>query len=528
MKKNKNGFLVAGLLILSLLTSACGGGGAGTQPSAAKPTESKIIIAQGSDALFLDPQQQDEGPTNSVCSNIYDSLVNRKADMSIIPGLAEKWEQKDALTWVFQLRKNVTFHNGDPFTADDVVFTFERFKKQKVAGDIVSSIAGVKKIDNHTVEITTKTPYASFLTTMVKVFIINKNYVTKVGDQEFNLKPVGTGPYKFKEWVKEDHITLEAYDKYWGGVSDLKTVVFRPISNEATRTAALMSGEVNLITDVPVRDADMIKKNNKVKLVGLPSLRLIYLTVDVTREKTPAIDLPKNPLTDARVREALRISIDYDSIVKNVMNGRAYVAAQGNPKPVLGYVDGLTAPKYDPERAKKLLAEAGYPNGFTVKFDSPNNRYVNDFKVAEAIAGQLSKVGINATLNLMPKSIFFDYIRPGDKSTLLLTGWASDTGDAGIWYRLMFYTRNKKSPNGGSNRGHYSNPEYDALIEKADATASLPERTKYLQQATLLLQKDMPFIPLFFMEDTYGLSANIEFEPRLDNYIYARDIHFKK
>lgn len=526
MKKRNWGIWAACLLTLTMLVSACGG--SGDKPSAAKPAESKIIVAQSSDALFLDPQQQDEGPTNSVCSNIYDALVNRKPDMAIIPGLAERWEQKDALTWVFYLRKNVTFHNGDPFTADDVVFTFERFKQQKVAGDIVSSVDSVKKINDHTVEITTKSPYASFLTTMVKVFIIDKNYVTKVGDQEFNMKPVGTGPYKFKEWVKEDHITLEAYDKYWGGAPDIKTVVFRPISNEATRTAALMSGEVNLITDVPVRDADMIKKNNKVKLVGLPSLRLIYLTVDVSREKTPAIDLPKNPFTNEKVREALRSAIDYDSIVKNVMNGHAYVAAQGNPKPVIGYVDGLTASKYDPERAKKLLAEAGYPNGFTVKFDAPNNRYINDFKVAEAIAGQLSKVGINATLNLMPKSIFFDYIRPGDKSTLLLTGWASDTGDGGLWYRLMFYTRNKKNSAGGSNRGHYANPAYDELIDKADSAATLPERTKYLQQATIVLQKDMPFIPLYFMEDTYGLSANLEFEPRLDNYIYARDIHFKK
>lgn len=526
VRKGKAGILIVGLLLAALLASACGSGA--KQGAPGKPAESKIIVAQSSDALFLDPQQQDEGPTNSVNSNIYDALVQRKADMSIIPALAEKWEQTNDLTWVFTLRKNVTFHNGDPLTADDVVYTFERFKKQKVAASTVASVAGVKKIDDYKVEITTKTPSASFLAHMVKVFIINQKYVTKVGDQEFNLKPIGTGPYKVKEWVKEDHITLEAYDKYWGGVSDIKTVIFRPISNEATRTAALLSGEVQLITDVPVRDADMIKKNNKVKLIGVPSIRLIYLTVDVTREKTPAIDLPKNPFTNEKVREAVRMAIDYESIVKNIMNGHAYVAAQGNPKPIIGYVEGLTAPKYDPEKAKKLLAEAGYPNGFTVTFDAPNNRYVNDFKVAEAIAGQLAKVGINAKLNLMPKSIFFDYIRPGDKSTFLLTGWASDTGDAGMWYRLMFYTKNKKPTLGGSNRGHFANPEYDDLIDKAHATANQAEQAKYLQQATLLLQKEMPFIPLYFMEDSYGLSANVEFTPRFDNYIYARDIHFKK
>lgn len=526
MKKRQSLVLVIGLLVVSMLVSACG---SGAKPDAAKkPVESKIIIAQSSDALFLDPQQQDEGPTNSVNSNLYDALVRRNADLTIAPGLAEKWEQKNDLTWVFYLRKNVTFHNGDPLTADDVVFTVERFKQQKVAGSIVAMVASVKKIDSHTVELITKAPFAAFLANMTKVNIISKNYVTKVGDKEFNMKPVGTGPYKFKEWIKEDHITLEAYDKYWGGVAEIKTVIFRPISNEATRTAALLSGEVQLITDVPVRDADMIQKNNKVKLIGVPSIRLLYLTVDVTREKTPAIDLPKNPFTNPKVREALRMAIDYESIVKNIMNGRAYVAAQGNPKPILGYVEGLTAPKYDPEKAKQLLAEAGYPNGFTVTFDSPNNRYVNDFKVAEAISGQLAKVGINAKLNLMPKSIFFDYIRSGEKSSFLLTGWASDTGDAGMWYHLMFYSRGKKPAFGNSNRGHFSNAEYDALIDKAESTASLTEKTKYLQQATLLLQKEMPFIPLFFMEDTYATAANVEFTPRFDNYIYARDIRFKK
>lgn len=524
MKTGKKGMLAVALLTVTLLMTACG---SGAKQGTSKPAESKIIIAQGSDALFLDPQQQDEGPTNSVNSNIYDGLVNHNPDLSIAPGLAETWEQKDAVTWVFHLRKNVTFHNGDPFTADDVIYTLERFKQQ-VAKSTVSNVAGTKKIDDYTVEISTKGPYAAFLADIVKVSIIDKKYVTKVGDQEFNLKPIGTGPYMVKEWIKEDHITLEAYDKYWGGISDLKTVIFRPISNEATRTAALMSGDVNLITDVPVRDADRIGKNDKVKLAALPSLRLIYLTVDVTREKTPAIDLPKNPFTNEKVREAVRMAIDYDSIVKNIMNGHAYVAYQGNPKQVLGNVEGLTGPKYDPEKAKQLLAEAGYPNGFTVVFDAPNNRYPNDFKVAEAITSQLSKIGINATLNLMPKSLFFDYVRSGDKSTLLLTGWSSDSGDAGIWYRTMFYTRDKKPTYGGSNRGHYANPEYDELIDKANSTASLAERTKYLQQATLVLQKDMPFIPLYFMEDTYGLSTNLEFTPRLDNYIYARDLHFKK
>ncbi len=514
------------LFVTSLFITACGGDTKDAKN--APPKESKIVVAQGSDALFLDPQQQDEGPTNTLTTNIYDGLVNRKADLSIEPGLAEKWEQKDPLTWIFHLRKNVQFHNGNPFTADDVVFTIERAKKQKIGVNFVRMIASAKKIDDYTVELKTPTPHAVFLDELAKVLIIDKEYVTKVGDQEFNLKPVGTGPYKAVEWVKEDHITLQANDKYWKGVPAIKTVIFRPISNEATRTAALLSGEVDLITDVPVRDADRIIKNEKLSLVRQPSLRLIYLTVDVSRDKTPMIDLPKNPMKDDRVKKAMRMGLDIDSIIKNIMNGYAYPATQGNPKVVAGYVDDIPRVKYDPEQAKKLLAEAGYPQGFTVTLDSPNNRYTNDFKVAEAIAAQWAKIGINVKLNLMPKALFFDYVRAGDKTSICLVGWSSDNGDAGMWYRIMFYTRDKVKGAGGSNRGHYANPEYDALLDKADATANKAERTQYLQQATRVLDKDMALIPLYFQEDIYGLSKNLEFTPRIDKFIYAYDIRIKK
>lgn len=522
---NKKIVLFLSLILIAVLSlTACGGPSQKTGGT----KESKIVIAQGSDALFLDPHGNDEGPTNSVNCNIYDGLINRRADLSLVAGLAEKWEQKDPLTWVFYLRKNVNFHNGNVFNADDVEFTINRLKQHKVSANLVSSVDAVKKLDDYTVEIRTKAPYASFLADMAKVWIVDKEYVTKVGDQEFNLKPVGTGPYKVIEWVKEDHITLQANNSYWNGAPEIKTVIFRPISNEATRTAALLSGDVDLIVDVPVRDADRVAKHEKLQFVGIPSLRLVYLTVDVTRDKTPAVDQPSNPLKDERVKKAIRMGIDTDSIIKNIMNEHAYPALQGNPKQVLGYVEGIQGVKYDPEQSKKLLAEAGYPNGFSITLDAPNNRYPNDFKVAEAVAAQLSKIGVNVKLNLMPKSIFFNYVRPGDKTSLCLTGWSSDNGDGGIWYGLMFYSRDKKQGYGSSNRGHYSNPAFDELINKADATANLAERTKYLQEATKLLDTDMPFIPLYFQEDSYGVTKALDFKPRLDNYIYVYDVHFKK
>lgn len=509
--------------ISTVLLTGCGGK---TSKSAAEKN-SKIVIAQSSDPLFLNPHGNDEGPTNSVNSNIYDALVAQKADLSVVPALAESWEQKDDTTWIFHLRKGVKFHNGDPFTADDVIYSFQHCAASKVVANMTAFVDHINKIDDNTIELKTKKPFAPLLKYLTKIMIIDKKYVEAVGDEEMNLKPIGTGPYKVVEWIKEDHITMKANEEYWKGKPDIQNVVFRPISNEATRTAALLSGDVQLITNVPVHDADQIKKNNKMQYISIPGLRLIYLTVDVTRDKTPTIE-GKNPFKDPKVKEAVQMAIDKEAIVKNIMNGHAYVADQGNIKQIAGYVDGIKAPKYNPEKAKELLKEAGYPNGFSVTLDAPNNRYPNDFKVAEAVASQLAKVGIQVKLNLMPKSMFFNYIRPGDKTSLCLCGWSSPEGDAGNWYASMFYSRNKRKGYGGSNRGHYSNPAFDQALDEADGTADMAKRTAFLQDGTKILAQDMPFIPLYFQEDAYGAASNIDFTPRLDSHIYVYDIHFKK
>lgn len=347
--------------ISTVLLTGCGG----KALKSAAEKNSKIVIAQSSDPLFLNPHGNNEGPTNSVNSNIYDALIFRKADLSVEPGLAESWEQKDDTTWIFHLRKGVKFHNGDPFTADDVIYSFKHCADSKVVSNMVSFVDHINKIDDYTIELKTKKPFAPLLKYLAEVMIIDKKYVEAVGDEEMNLKPIGTGPYKVVEWVKEDHITMKANEEYWKGKPDIQNVVFRPISNEATRTAALMSGDVQLITNVPVHDADQIKKNSKLKYISIPGLRLIYLTVDVTRDKTPTIE-GKNPFKDPKVKEAVQMAIDKDAIVKNIMNGHAFVADQGNIKQTAGYVDGIKAPKYNPEKAKELLKEAGYPDGFSV------------------------------------------------------------------------------------------------------------------------------------------------------------------
>ncbi len=319
--------------------------------------------------------------------------------------------------------------------------------------------------------------------------------------------------------MREDHITLAANDDYWGGAPKIKKVTYRPISNAATRTAALLTGEVDIVEDVPVRDVERVKGTSDFEVVDRPSERLIYLHVDAYRDKGPGIIEPEaNPLKDIRVRKALSMAINRDTIVKVIMNGNAYATNQLVLKGKRGYIDDLPAAEFSPEEAKKLLTEAGYPNGFKLYLDAPNGRYVNDGQVAQAIAGQLTKVGIITEPRLHPKSTFFDFVRPGDKSSLVMTGWAEPI-DAGELGNVLFYTRGKNPSKGGSNRCHYANPDYDALLDSADATPNPEERKVFLEKASVMILDDFGIIPLYFQQDIYGKKVGINFTPRADKSI---------
>ena len=510
----------AALLAVFLLCLAMGA----PAPAAA---EKSIVIGLASDALFMDPSQQDETITNTMGRFMYDGLLNNDAAGVSVPGLAESWSvADDNLTWTFNLRKGVKFHDGVDFTAEDFIYTVE-VCRDSLLKNFTASIKEVTAPDPHTVKIVTHTPSAILLESLVPLRVLPKAYRTKVGMEQFNQAPIGTGPYVFGEWVKEDHISMKANEDYWGGPAKIKEVTMRPISNAATRTAALLTGEVDVIEDVPVRDVDKVKATPGCAVVARPSERLIYFHVDSHREKGPGIiDLDKNPLTDPRVRKAFSLAINRDSIVKMIMNGNAYATNQLVLEGRRGYVADMPAAKYDPEEAARLLAEAGYPEGFKLFLDAPNGRYVNDAQVAQAVTAQLNRAGIGAELRLHPKSTFFDFIRPGDQSSLVMTGW-SEPIDVGEMASVLFYTRGKNPAKGGSNRGHYANPDFDALIDQADGTADVEKRKELVEKAALMLVEDGGIIPLYFQQDLYGKKENVVFEPRVDKSILAYDMDVK-
>lgn len=497
----------------------------GMTACAAFAQEKSVTIGLTSDPSHLYPLAGEELSSNIMYYHLYDPLVKRSADLSFGPGLAESWENVDGTTWRFKLREGVTFHNGNPFTASDVVYTVEK-AKESIRPDLVANVASITAVDDLTVEIKTPKPYAVLPNDLAELLILDEEYTTETGDEQMDLKPVGTGPYMLDEWIKEEKLVLNAFDDYWAGPPKIKTVTFRPITNPATRTAALLTGEVDVIQDLAVRDVDRVKGEGGFEVITRPSLLNVVLAMDA-REQSPTIE-GKNPMTDQRVREAIARSVDVGAINKIVMNGLATPSEQFVPASHTGYVDGMDFREMYPvdiEKAKTLMAEAGYADGFTMTLDATNNRYVNDAQIAQALASMLAKINVNLVLNIMPKSNFWGYIRvPTENSSFIMSGWDVPAGDAGSMYGALFYTRDKKEGYGQVNRGSYSNPELDALVDKADSTPNIEERAAYLQEATKILMADIPMIPVHYEQDIYAVREGVMLEPRVDKFIWAYEM----
>ena len=486
----------------------------------------KVGLASG--AYTMDPQAFNETATNSILSNIFDTLVRFDENIQVHPDLAESWSNPEPKVWIIKLRKGVKFHNGNAFNADDVVFTFNRIKNWKKSGfkGKVSMIDKVEKVDEYTVKFITKKAFPVFLRKLTYVDMLDKETVEGKSDEWIGLHPIGTGPYKFVLWRKGDQIKFKANPNYWAGKAKFDDLIFRVLSNNATRTAAILSGEVDLINRVPVVDVNRIKNNNKLNTFVKPGLRLIYLQMDQFREKTPYVKTAngKNPFLDVRVRRALYYGINEDAIIKYIMKSFAVPAAQFSPSVVVGYDPSIKRVKYDPAKAKKLLAQAGYPNGFSVVLDAPNNRYINDAQIAQAVASSLAKIGITVKVNATPKSSFFPRTAKQDTSFFLI-GWASSDGDGSSILDGVIHSKDDVKGYGRYNNGKYSNPKVDKLIEESDANMNPASRVKEMIEAQqIALAQDQNIIPLHYQVDIYASSKKIKFVPRTDSRIWAFDI----
>lgn len=481
---------------------------------------SSLVVAQDTPPRMMNPHGDDSDAGLQYMANFFDGLLQRKGpDGTLVPALAVKFDHPDLLTWRFYLRKGVKFHNGNAFDAKDVKFTFERLSNPDVSEFINTgkSIASVDIIDDYTVAIKTKEPIPWFANNMHQVFIMDKESTESRDAGDVNVKPIGTGAYKFVEWVKGSYIRMEANENYWEGVPPIKKVEIRPIKESSTRFAALVSGQVDIVTGVPVELYSKILNNPKLNVVSRAARRSIFLALG---------NKAGSPAADIRVRKAIYMAINEDEIIKKIMRGHASPAAQVPDVPTIGYNASITRLPYNPQKAKQLLKEAGYGNGFDITLSGPNDRYVQDAKIAEAVARYLAKVGIRAKLDVKPKSIFFPEV-VGGKLDFYLIGWFDGTFDMGRTYFKLAHTRDDEKGMGKFNGTAFSDPEIDKLLESTASIVNPDERKKTLQKLNKMAMMDkIVWIPLHYQEDLYASQKGkgIKFSPRPDRWMVYKEI----
>lgn len=516
--------------VFTLLLAGCGGGSEAAAAKAAAARDT-VRISQGSDLISLDPYFKLESPSFNIQRNIFDALTDYDAQIKLTPCLAESWTHVGPTSWEFRLRRGVRFHGGQPFTADDVVFSVRRaleWPLSRVKSEI-ATVKAVEKVDDYTVRFETRLPDAILPLRLASILILDQESsapaIEKYGDDWLATHANGTGPYQVELWRKDERCVLRASESFWGEKPTVKRLLFNPVSNDATRMAALHRGEIDIMVNVPPRFVKLAERIEGYQIVRRPSLRLIYLGMDVGRDKTPGVaGSPPNPLRDARVRQAICAAIDNRLIVEKIMGGNALPADQLFPEGVVGNDPSIKLARPDAERARRLLAEAGYPKGFTVRLDGPNDRYVNDAQIMQAVASQLARVGIRVQVNASPKSRFFSMDEQGQCSFFLI-GWADTNGDGAGTFDHLLHTPDPVAGYGGSNNSvNYANPRLDALCEQASREFDPEKRAAILREANRLVMRDLPHLPLHFQTDIYAVSSRVKWSPRRDTQVRGTDL----
>ncbi|MEO1679121.1 MAG: ABC transporter substrate-binding protein [Pseudomonadota bacterium] len=496
----------------------------------------KLVIGLASEPTSLDPHFHNLGPNNAMSLHIFDRLINQDEKQRLMPGLAVSWEPIDDLTWEFKLREGVTFHDGSAFNADDVVCTVER------APDVPNSPASfgtylkgktAVKIDDYTVHFVTEEPYPLMGNDLSTVPIISDETGCSASTEDFNAgtAAIGTGPFMFESYTPGDSIVMSRNDGYWGDAPAWSEVEFRPLTSGPSRVAALLAGDVDMIAGVPTTDITTLEGNDEIQLSQGVSNRVIYLHMDQFRENSPFVTAKDgseitNPLMDVRVRQAISMAINRDAIVERVMEGVAISAGQLLPEGFFGVSENLEPVAYDPEGAKALLAEAGYPDGFAMTIHGPNDRYINDAKIAEAIAQMLTRIGIETAVETMPRSVYFGRASRGSPDGLpefsfILVGWGAGSGEASSPLKSLIHTHNADAGFGASNRGRHSDPEIDAVIEEALRTVDDAKRQDLLAKATEMAIENVAIIPTHFQVNTWAAKTGLRYIARTDEYTLA-------
>ena len=502
------------------------------QDSAETADAGKVLkLAMDADPVSLDPQVQLSGGMMQYAHTVFDPLVRWAKDGSFEPRLAESWEQINDTTMRFHLRKDVTFHSGNPFTAEDVVWSINRIKTSPDFKGLFEPFNEAKVVDANTVDVITKKPYGLLLNMATYIFPMDSKFYTgkdesgqdkaaivKTGPSFANTHESGTGKYIVAEREQGVRTVFKAYPKYWDKAGNVETIILTPIKNDATRVAALLSGDVDFIMPVPPQDLKRIESTDGLELVTMSGSRIITFQLNSKRFE---------PFKNLKVRQAIVYATDNTAIVAKVMKGFATVAAQQGPKGYASYNAALT-PRYDLEKAKQLMKEAGYADGFACTMIAPNNRYVNDEKIAEAFVTMLGKIGIKVSLKTMPKAQYWDQF-DAQIADIQMIGWHPDTEDSANYTEFLLMCPNKETGYGQYNSGNYCNPEVDAMTIQTQTETDTAKRSATLQNIEKTLYDNAAFVPLHWQNLSWASKNNMNTEEivNVQNFPYFGNLVIK-
>lgn len=489
-----------------------------------------LRLANQGDSTSMDPHSLNESLQLSFTGNVYEPLVGRDKKLGLVPLLASSWKQTSPTVWRFELRKGVKFHDGQPFTADDVLFTFARI--QGDGSDMKSyatTIKEVRKVDSHTVDIETGAPFPILPDVITFVYMMNKAWCEenkamqpvdrrKGVENAASFRANGTGPFKLKERQPGTRTVLVKNPAYWDKVEgNVDEVIFTPIGNDATRVAALLSGEIDLMEPVPLQDVARVSANPNLKVMQGPELRTIFLGMDQKRDELQFSNVKgKNPFKDVRVRRAFYQAIDIETIKKTVMRGASAPTALMIAPGIRGFVPEMNKRlPYDPAAAKKLLAEAGYPDGFEVGMNCPNDRYVNDGEICQAVAANLARIGVKVNLQAEAKATYFPKILRRDTSFYLL-GWTPSTYDSHNVLNAIMGTPSDKG-RGQFNLGSYSNARIDEITAQVQSETDQTKRNALIAEAFKIHQDEVGHLPLHQQALAWAMKKSLDLVQSPDN-----------
>lgn len=493
-----------------------------------------LTVALASNPSAVDPHFHNLVPNNAIAAHVFDKLVHQDARQALIPGLAKSWRPLSDTVWEFRLREGVTFHDGTSLEAEDIAASLRRVQAVPNSPgpftQFTRGIAAVEVVDSRTLRFTTRSAQPLLPTDLSVINIIPRRFETAT-TAEFRAggAMVGSGPFRFESFTPGDRVVLTRNDAYWGGAPSWQRVTLRIVTNESTRAATLLAGDVDAVEAVPIAQLDTLRRRPDIRLWRAVSNRVMFLSFDTFRESTPFATqrggqpLPANPLRDVRVRRAISKAINRPLIIERLMEGEAIAAGGLLADGFFGASPRLPPEAFDLDGARRLLREAGLPNGFALTIHGPNDRFPNDEKILQAVAQMLARAGIETRAEALPFNTTLSQGGPPQHAfSAMLLGWGSNTGEASSPLRALLATNDRERGMGVGNRGRYSNPALDAVIGQALGTVDDTERRALLERASEMAMADQALVPILYQVNIWATRRGLSYAPRADEWTLAR------